>query len=121
MGKYLCTYNDVDELLGEERPEDASRSDLNDAVKLVDTRLNDVLEESDVSGIDEEVLAERLERAAASMAAHRVLLRAGERNDRVRLAKEAALDLMERIRDGAYAGDGEPEEAAETPAEEDTQ
>ncbi len=120
MGKYHCTKNDVEDLLGDAVPEDANRNDVLDAVRTADRRVCEVLEEADTTAVDDDVLEGRLQRATTALAAHRLLMRHAENNVDVRLKKDSALDLLDRIRDGVYAADPEPvEEENNEPVEDE--
>lgn len=120
MGKYNCTREDVEEVLGDALPEDVNRNDILDALRHADERVSEVVEQADASALDAGVLERRMRRMTANMAAHRVLLVAGELDPDVSLKHRSSLDNLARIRNGAYAGE-EPaaEEEAEVASEED--
>jgi len=105
MGKYHCTKNDVEDLLGDAVPEDANRNDVLDAVRSAHERVDAVVKRSDTSRVDDDVMAGRLNLATTGLAAHKLLMRSGEMDKDIRLRHTKAIGLLERIDDGYYAAD----------------
>jgi len=120
MGKYYCTREDVEILLGDAMPEDANRNDVLDAVRTAHDRVANVVENADVTRVDGEVMAGRVNLATSALAAHRLLMRSGIMDLDIRTRKRQAIVLLERIQNGEYAADEEPDEAdTEEPVEGD--